>query len=112
MLNRGDIVFVTNQRAVGCEECKDRYAIVVSNDVCNRYSPVVEIVYLSMHKFHKELPTHVVITSAPQVSVAMCEAIYSVDTSRIIRCAGRCSEMEMRRIDRALLISLGLVGSW
>ena len=109
---RGDIVFIRNYGATGHEEQKDRYAIVVSNNVCNRYSSVVEVVYLTTHKFGKDLPTHVIITSSPRVSIAMCEAVYSVDVSRIVTVVGSCSDVEMNRIDQALLISLGLIERW
>ena len=109
---RGDIVFIRNYGAIGHEEQKDRYAVVVSNNVCNRHGGVVEIVYLSTHRSGKGLPTHVIITSSPKVCIAMCEAVYSVDVSRVVNVVGHCSGMEMERIDRALLISLGLVERW
>ena len=109
---RGDIVFIRNHDATGHEEQRDRYAVVVSNKMCNCHSPALDVVYLTTHKFGKDLPTHVIITSSPRVSIAMCEAVYSVDVSRIVTVVGSCSDVEMKRIDQALLISLGLIERW
>lgn len=111
-MTRGDIVVVYNnpERVTGSEWLKNRPAVVVSNNACNKHSPVVEIIYLTTSPRKRHLPTHVPIHSSPDPSVALCEAIYSVDKSRIDRTLGHCSKCEMNLIDNALMISLGLKG--
>lgn len=111
-MTRGDIVFVHNEqgRSVGSEWTKDRPAIVVSNNLCNKHSPVVEVVYTTSSKRKHLLPTHVILHSTPITSVALCESVYSVDKSRIQRIIGHCSTTEMVKINNALTISLGLKG--
>ena len=109
-MTRGDIVVVHNdpEKVTGSEWLKDRPAIIVSNNACNEHSPVVEVVYLTTAKRKRHLPTHVLIRSSPDISTALCEAVYSVDKSRIERTLGHCTRWEMVCIDQALKISLGL----
>ena len=111
-MTRGDIVYVhfEHGQSVGSEWMYDRPAIIVSNDICNKRSPVVEVVYTTTSRRKHLLPTHVILKSTPYVSVALCESIYSVDKSRIKRTLGRCSPKELRRINNALVISLDLKG--
>lgn len=110
-VHRGDIVYVRNEegKSTGCEWTKDRPAIIVSNNLCNEHSPVIEIVYLTTSPRKHLLPTHVIVHSTPLNSVALCEAVYSVDKSRIESVIGQCSTSEILRINNALAISLGLI---
>jgi len=57
-MNRGEIYWVKCAAACGSETRKDRPALIVSNELCNKHSPAVEIVYLTT-KEKKPLPTHV-----------------------------------------------------
>ena len=57
-MNRGEIYWVKCAAARGGEMRKDRPALIVSNELCNKHSPVVEMVYLTT-KEKKPLPTHV-----------------------------------------------------
>ena len=106
-MTRGDIVLVSNpqQKTEGHEQHGNRPAVIVSNNLCNRYSPVIEIVYLTTtHK--AKLPTHV--TLEHRKSVVLCEAVYSIDKSRIIKIFEHCTLSDMEQINNALKISLGL----
>lgn len=104
---RGDIHYVDAAAAVGHEQQAGRPAVIVSNDKCNEHSPVLEVVYLTTAT-KTNLPTHVTIRSAPRVSTVLCEQVHSIDATRIGNFCGRCTEQELRAIDTALLISLGL----
>ena len=111
-MTRGDIVYVRcdKHNSTGSEWAWDRPAIIVSNDTCNKFSPVVEVVFTTTSRRKHLLPTHVVVHSTPVKSIVLCESIYSVDKSRIDRIMGHCSEKELFRINRALAVSLGLKG--
>lgn len=106
---RGDIFYVSeNTGAVGSEFRKERPAIVVSNDMCNKHSPVIEVVFLSSYHPHdKRLPTHVIVF-VNHTSVAKCEAVYSVSKERLKGFVRHCSLSEIEDINHALRISLGL----
>ena len=108
---RGDIVMIRNEfgKSTGCEQRKDRPAIIVSNNICNQHSPVIEVVYLTTSKRKSPLPTHVNINSTHFPSTALCEAIYSVDKSRVTELNLCCTLAEILEVNRALCISLGLI---
>lgn len=106
-VKRGDIYFVTGTEATGSEQAGERPAIIVSNDTGNKYAPVVEVVYLTTKK-KSLLPTHVCIHSAGRPSTALCEQVITVCKSRLERYIGSITLAEMRRVDKALSISLGI----
>lgn len=83
--------------------------MIVSNDVCNDVSPVIEVIFLTSRKKHP-LPTHVNV-QCELYSTALCEQITSVDKSRLLDYVGRASPEEMQQIDEAIKISLGIGGT-
>lgn len=108
-IKRGDIYFVSGTYGTGSEQRGERPAIIVSNDTGNTYAPVVEVVYLTT-KRKTAIPTHVYIYSAERPSIALCEQVITVCKSRLDRYIGSVTVAEMRRIDRALSVSLGITG--
>ena len=107
---RGDIYFVEYIPGIGSEQTSGRPAVIVSNEKCNEYSPVVEMVYLTTAE-KRYLPTHVRINSTKYPSTALCQQIVSIDKSRLEKYCGCCTQQEMQQIDQALLDSLGLVSA-
>lgn len=91
----------------GSEQRCGRPAIIVSNDIGNHESSVVEVVYITT-KPKADLPTHVIINSSRYESIALCEQITTVDKSHIGDYAGTLSADEMAAVDKALAISLGI----
>lgn len=96
---RGDIYYITR-------EDKNRPAVIVSNDMYNRYSDDVEIVYLTS-QIKKPLPTHVeVMAQCP--SIAKCESIHTVSKEMLGTYITTCTDEEMEQIDKALCCSLDI----
>lgn len=83
--------------------------MIVSNNVCNDVSPVIEVIFLTSRKKHP-LPTHVNV-QCELYSTALCEQITSVDKTRLLDYVGRASPEEMQQIDEAIKISLGIGGT-
>lgn len=107
-IRRGDIFYIAKGRTVnqGCEQYPDRPAIIVSNDIGNQHSPNVEVVYLTTQP-KKPLPTHVeIMCQVP--STALCEGVDTVSKERLAGYLRTCTDREMKAIDDALLISLGM----
>ena len=105
---RGDIYFVKMTNRVYDTGVLDagRPAVVVSNNQGNYHSNYVQVVYLTT-KEKKPLPTHVpIICRTP--STAMCEQIQTVSKDRLVEFVRTCTDAEMKQIDEALMISLGL----
>lgn len=111
-IQRGDIWYINQggQSAIGSEQKSGRPAIVVSNNLNNRYSKTIEVVYLTTHP-KTEIPNHVTIQSSKFYSTALCEQVTSVSTQRLGRYCGHLTAQEMRAVDTALMISLGLTAT-
>ena len=109
-MKRGDIFYIARWGAVtGSEQYADRPAIIVSNNECNKYSSVIEVVYITTQP-KADLPTHVTVRSTGRTSIALCEQVSSISTDRVNNYIGQVTEQEMKNIDIALMISLGLNG--
>lgn len=103
---RGDIFFITEGAYTGSEQNAGRPGIIVSNDIGNKHSPNVEVVFLTSRE-KKPMPTHVdVMCKVP--STALCENIQTVSKERLDSFIRSCTTSEMESIDNALLCSLGL----
>lgn len=103
---RGDIFYVKSNRKDTVKETTGSPAVVVSNDKGNENSNFVEIVYLTADE-RNLIPTHVnVMCKVP--SVALCERISNVSKDRLEEYIRSCTDDEMRRINEALMLSLGV----
>lgn len=107
---RGDIFYITPFYTVtGSEQRAGRPGVIVSNDANNKYSPNVEIVFLTSQE-KKPLPTHVpVMCRVP--STALCENIQTVSKDRLSTFIKSCTTKELKNIDNALRVSLGISDS-
>jgi len=110
---RGELFLVNFDPSVGAEIRKIRPAIVIQNDVANRLSPITIIAAITSRSRDKLYPTEVLIKAGEggltKDSVIVLDQIRSVDRQRIIKRLGKVSEMTLRRTDRAIMISLGLM---
>ena len=110
-IKRGDIYYIHPEKSIGSEQNSGRPAVIVSNDENNKYSRVFEVVYLTTQD-KEEPPTYVptrVFTHATEpFSSVLCEQVHSVEKRRIGNYCGRCSESELREINIALAMSLGI----
>lgn len=104
---RGNIFYIENRTSVGSEQSGSRPGIVVSNDIGNEHSMTVEVVYMTT-KEKTPLPTHVTIQSGRQQSTALCEQITTVAKERLGDWMAKLSDDEMRAVEDAMLISLGI----
>ena len=108
--HRGEIFFINEGESSGSEQGGARPGIIVSNDVGNKYAPIVEVVYLTSRE-KKLMPTHVRIKSSPIPSIALCEQIETVYKKRIGKYLAKATMDEMKQIDKALAVSIGLGGN-
>lgn len=107
-IKRGKVFYVNKVPAQYMSEQEaGRPAVIVSNDMNNEYSEVVEVVYLTT-KVKTDLPTHVDVRATGIRSTVLCEQVHSVAKERISDYCGKCTASEMAMIDMALSISLGL----
>jgi len=92
--------------------CEPRPALILQNDVANRFSPIT-IVAAITSQFEAPLYPTEVLVRAPEGrlqvdSVVLLNQICSIDHRRLTRRLGKLSTETMRSVDRALVVSLGL----
>lgn len=111
-IRRGDIFTVDLDPVRGSEQGKSRPAVVIQNDIGNRYSPTIIVAALTS-TLRRDFDVNVIV-EAPEGglsndSTVLLNQIRTVDRSRLGRYWGRLTPTTMTKIDRALMISLGLV---
>ena len=106
-MKRGEVYFIARRHTVGCEIAKGRPAVIVSTDELNATSAVLEVVFLTT-KPKRDMGTHTIVNATGRPSTACCEQISTVSKLLVGSYCGRCTDEEMKAIDRALMRSLGL----
>ena len=108
-IRRGAVFYINecSTGSTGSEQKSGRPAIIISNNVNNTHSTVVEVVYLTTAKKH-HLPTHFTVRSTNCVSTALCEQIFSVAKARVGDFVGTLTKEETEALNKCLAISLGL----
>jgi mRNA interferase MazF len=110
---RGDVYLVNFDPTVGAEVKKTRPAVVIQNDIGNRWSPITIVAAMTSRFEDRLYPTEVLV-GAPEGgleadSVVLLNQIRSVDKARLVRRLGTLKAQTVKDVDRALLLSLGLV---
>lgn len=112
-IRRGDVFMADLSPVLGSEQGGLRPVAVVQNDIGNRYSPTIICVAITS-KLHKaKLPTHIELLNSvanlPRDSILLGEQIRTIDKSRLREKVGIIPQSTMRSVDKALVISLGLI---
>jgi mRNA interferase MazF len=110
---RGDIYLVNLDPTVGAETQNTCPALILQNDIANRYSPITIIAAFTSKFAVPPYPTEVILaareTGLRHNSAVLLNQVRSIDRARLIRRIGRASAATMRRVDRAIQISFGLI---
>ena len=107
---RGSVFMADLGSRVGSEQFGRRPVVVIQNDYGNRFSNTIIVAPLTRAK-KKRLPTYVYLDSGSvKGSTVLCEQIITIDKSRLDFFVYQLGDWDMIEIDRALLISLNLVG--
>lgn len=109
---RGEVWLVDLEPTRGAEIRKTRPALIIQNDIGNRFSPLTIVAPISS-KF--SLPIYPVQTRVnaregglSEDSVILFNQIRSIDKSRLVKRIGRLTSITMQSVDVAIRISLGL----
>lgn len=107
---RGDIFFTHFGASTGSEQCGDRPAVILQNDVGNYHSPTLIVAALTSKVDKKAMqPTHSLVElDGLEPSIVQTEQIFTIDKSRVIKYLGHLTSEEMHRVDDAVRISLTL----
>jgi len=113
-IRRGEIYLCSFDPTVGHEIKKTRPALVIQNDVGNRYSPLTIVAAITSTVSPVPYPVEVVIEPATSNGLDVrssirLDQIRTVDRQRLVRRLGALDSATMAKVDEALKISLGLV---
>ena len=109
--HRGELYYADLDPVFGHEQGGTRPVLVLQNDVGNYYSPTLIVTAATRRTFKKPTqPTHVVLDDAEGLapSLFMLEVIRTIDKRRVQSYVGRLTREQMRRVNAALLVSVGL----
>ena len=110
---RGDVYLVNFDPTLGAEIRKTRPALIVQNDIANRHSPITIVAALTSQFDDPLYPTEVLVRAREgglqADSVVVLNQLRSMDKLRLIRRLGRLTPATMEKVDRALMLSLGLI---
>ncbi len=113
-LKRGDVYMVSLDRAAGSTTSDARPALIIQNDVGNKFSPITIVAPIS---WAKEIPRPLPITiflekgeaGLNEESYVDCGQIRTVNKEeRLISKCGTLDKPKMKEVDKALRISLSI----
>ncbi|MCY0878592.1 MAG: type II toxin-antitoxin system PemK/MazF family toxin [Firmicutes bacterium] len=111
-VRRGDIFFADLSPVVGSEQGGMRPVLILQNDIGNRYSPTTIVCVLTSQVLKARLPIHVEVKASEsgldRDSVILLEQIRTIDKRRLRERVAHLNADIMMRVNRALIISLGL----
>lgn len=111
-IKRGQIWLVNLDPTIGHEINKSRPAVIIQNDIGNKYSPITIIAPITSQKIKTIYPIDALIPKQDSGlnvdSKAILNQIRAIDKKRLIKKIGNVNELALEQINEAIKISLGL----
>lgn len=112
-VTRGDIWLVNLDPTQGHEIKKTRPAVIIQNDIGNKYSSLTIIAPITSQDTNKVYPFEVLLTKEntsglEKESKAVLNQIRAIDKTRLTKKMGRVAAEAIEEINEALKISLDL----
>ena len=112
IVKRGDIYYADLRPVVGSEQGGVRPVLIIQNDIGNKHSPTVICAAITSQMNKAKLPTHVELDSSRYAlvkdSVVLLEQLRTIDKKRLRDKVCHLDREILRKVERALLISLDL----
>lgn len=112
IIRRGDIYYADLRPVVGSEQGGVRPVLIIQNDTGNKHSPTVICAALTSKMNKAKLPTHIQIDAEKygviKDSVILLEQVRTIDKSRLKEKVCHLDKYLLKKVNRALLISLAL----
>ena len=107
-MKRGEVWRVNFGPSVGGKIRKQRPAVIISNDAANKYLNRVQVVPLTS-KTGRVYPSEAVVMLDDRPSKAMADQLTTVSKQRLINRAGQLTPAEVRKVEHAVKVQLGLL---
>jgi mRNA interferase MazF len=106
-MQRGEVWWVNFDPSVGGEIQKQRPAVILSNDVSNKYLNRVQAVPLST-QVDRLYPSETIVTLNGKAHKAMADQLTTISKLRLNNRAGRLSASDLAQIERVVMLQLDL----
>ncbi len=106
-MKRGEIWWINFEPAVGDEIKKKRPAVIVSNDISNKYLNRFQVVPITSN-VERLYPSETYISIKNKQGKAMADQLTAVSRLRFISKMGTLSESEMGAIEKIIKIQLDI----
>lgn len=109
-IKRGEIYYANLCPVIGSEQGGVRPVIILQNNTGNHYSPTTIVAAITSRETKTQMPTHVKVTT-PELhreSIVLLEQIRTIDKTRLLEYVGTFGRTNMKQIEQALVVSLGL----
>ena len=111
-VKRGDIYYADLSPVVGSEQGGIRPVLIVQNDVGNQFSPTVIAAAITSRQYKTDMPTHIQVNAhgcgLTKDSIVLLEQVRTLDKRRLKEKMGNLDARDMRRVNQALSVSLGI----
>ena len=106
-MKRGEVWWVNFNPSLGGEIQKTRPAVIVSNDVANKFLNRLQVIPLTS-QIGRVYPSEALVIFDGKPAKAMADQAATVSKERLLNRAAHLSADEMQEIERAVRIQLGL----
>lgn len=106
-MKRGEVWWVNFEPSVGGEIKKQRPAVILSNDVSNKYLNRVQVVPLTS-QIDKLYPSEAYVQFGGKQAKALADQLTTVSKSRLLNKAGNLSKADVEQVERAVKTQLDL----
>ncbi len=111
-IKRGEVFLINFEPVKGSEQGGIRPAIIIQNDISNKFSPLTIVAPITSKVYEKEFPTNVFInkddSNLDKDSTILLNQIRTIDKRRIIKKLDSLNKLLMNRVDSAIKVILGL----
>ncbi|MDL2287118.1 type II toxin-antitoxin system PemK/MazF family toxin [Eubacteriales bacterium OttesenSCG-928-G02] len=114
IISRGNLYYADLNPIVGSEQGGIRPVLILQNNIGNKHSPTVIVAAVTSKAAKFTLPTHYVLNAQAGLecnSIVLTEQIRTIDKRRLIDYIGTLEPEEMKKVDKALAVSVGLYWS-
>ncbi len=111
-MKRGDVYYADLRPVIGSEQGGIRPVLIIQNDVGNKHSPTVICAAITSKMNKAKLPTHIELSTKEydmdKDSVILLEQLRTIDKKRLKDKVCHLDAQIMKKVNKALLISLEL----
>ncbi len=111
-MKRGDVFYADLRPVIGSEQGGIRPVLIIQNDVGNKHSPTVICAAITSKMNKAKLPTHIELScreyDMDKDSVILLEQLRTIDKKRLKDKICHLDGEIMKKVNKALLISLEL----